>query len=523
MITSRDLFNKRKQNIDEAYTLALQFMQQEQQFNEWDLRAIAWCLIDIIKRDAKNGHREHLPLYAEQLQSFPLPNDEILRNQAYYALTLCGNHQTLLNCLRQDVHSGNSSVDLHMRLGWELLHFAKEQNSKHNVQGTKQTMLEYLRLHTERPSQLHSCFLWLADTLAKEEKLRMSDFVQLWGLENLREDDFQRFRTDDGKYLPSLAEKVIGRSCKNAINQHNQAVLQYLLPFVDSAIARFDDNIWLKMRKAQALIMLGQAEQARRYANAVVRKKSRDFWAWELLGDVYKEQALACYCKALLCSKDINFVSKVKIKLARLLIEQGLYAAAKHEIESVAHFREQHAYKMPVELQQMQNESWYAQVEAEKSNRNFYLKQAPIAENLLFTDIPLLIGVVDGVNTQKKLIHFIVDKKIDGIIPFSQLPDKFAVGDAIALRLEQNDTRNRVLNCKKTNEPIPEHLLKTFDGELHLAGSVGFVENIFVPQELLKQHPFTNGALVSGKALLNYDRKKEKWGYKAIEMSACPA
>ena len=49
--------------------------------------------------------------------------------------------------------------------------------------------------------------------------------------------------------------------------------------------------------------------------------------------------------------------------------------------------------------------------------------------------VPLLVGVVDHVIQSKKLLHIIIDKQRDAIVRFSELQDRFSVGDPIAVRL----------------------------------------------------------------------------------------
>ena len=51
MITSKEVFAKRKEGaIDEAYKMALELMAAPQ-VDGWDQKAFGWCLIDLIKRE----------------------------------------------------------------------------------------------------------------------------------------------------------------------------------------------------------------------------------------------------------------------------------------------------------------------------------------------------------------------------------------------------------------------------------------------------------------------------------------
>ncbi|TXX94325.1 hypothetical protein FXF11_04955 [Vibrio cholerae] len=50
MITSKDVFAKRKSGqLDEAYQMAVELV-KENASDEWNFKALAWCLIDLLKR-----------------------------------------------------------------------------------------------------------------------------------------------------------------------------------------------------------------------------------------------------------------------------------------------------------------------------------------------------------------------------------------------------------------------------------------------------------------------------------------
>lgn len=57
MSTSKEVFSLRKNgSLDEAYELALK-LNDTSSPDDWDKRALGWCLIDLIKRDPI-----HIPL-----------------------------------------------------------------------------------------------------------------------------------------------------------------------------------------------------------------------------------------------------------------------------------------------------------------------------------------------------------------------------------------------------------------------------------------------------------------------------
>lgn len=133
------------------------------------------------------------------------------------------------------------------------------------------------------------------------------------------------------------------------------------------------------------------------------------------------------------------------------------------------------------------------------------------------------IGIVDNVNYQKKLLHYIVDKNIDGIIPFSELNSEFKEGEAIAVKLSKYQTkqgfRYRALTATKTAKEAPTSLKMTFLEEVRISDQLGFTtSDIFIPPPLVKGCGIHDGDVVTGVALLNYNKKRSEWGWKAISI-----
>lgn len=629
MITSRDVFSTRKEGkLDEAYKMALELIDRPGN-DEWDIKAFAWCVIDLIKRDAQSGKSEDIRRYSDQLRRLNIDaSDKILTDQREYALRLCnpngqeilkakslskqGDHHGALNLYKRIYNNGDQSIDVQTGLAWELYRVAKgmTEQTPVNFNGAKRFINDYLKLNTEKPSLLHTCILQLADKIAKEGKLNMGAFARIWGLENLRPEDYAPYVSDEGNSYPSLAERVIQHASKDSFTNDAYEELIYLLPYINDCINRYPDNIWLKLSKARALMATNQSNEAFSYGLEVVKNKINDYWAWELLGDIHQSNsidlAISCYCKALLCSTDINFVGKVKIKLADLLSKNGLISEAKLEVDQLFIYRSENNQKIPESAEMLMRSSWYQGAISCKSNHQLYLEKAPYAEELLYSDLPWMnavlgdtyfiegnkgkakrklyvqsspvpmevtipesklkfdagkpgaalkikgelgregrfqvyaiehrisnqswdifeeqIGVVDHVNKNKRLIHFMISRAIDGVINFSDLPEEFKEGDAISLRLAKytsgQGTRYRVLTSSKTSKSIPSSILKSFSDDVREENGMGFTdEGIFIPPPLIRQNNISDGDFVTGQAILNYNNKRSEWGWKAITIS----
>lgn len=591
MTSSKEVFAKRREGqLEEAYQMALQLMNSPSP-NEWDFKAFGWCLVDLIKRDAKAEKTVNLDHYRRQLESIEVPVvDEVLTKQREQAIFLCnpggrlankakqaskaGRHGEAADIYRKLCRSGTDGHDIQNSLGWELYKISKELIAKDpiDVLAVKRNLHEYLKLNVEKPSLLHTCYLQVASKFAGAERFSMLAFARLWGLEFLRLEDWERFVTDDGKELPSLAEKVIQQASKEAAKSKDTESLSYILPHLDKAIAECPENIWLSLNKAKVLLGLGRNDDALTFALDVTRAKVNDFWTWDLLGDISvgseNDVSLSCYCKALLCSSDDKFTGKVRLKLAKLLVDRGDLAEAKHEISRVVAHKQKEGLKVPAEIDQIATQPWYTDVSLPPSNNHYYRANIAEAETLLFSQLPWIaanvgevfsvlgkedkpkrklflktssepkevtileskfefpdaaagdairikgetdskerfqvyvidkrdsgepwdvfverVGVVDHVNKQKQLIHFIVDRKVDGVIPFSELTATFVEGDAIAVKLSKYTTKQgvrfRVLKANNTDKELDASIRKTFQDIVRVSNGMGFTTTgIFIP------------------------------------------
>lgn len=628
MISSKDVFAKRKQGqLDEAYELASQLISAPGA-GEWEQKALGWCLIDLIKRDSGTDNSQALEHYRSKLQAIVVSaGDEIFAKQRDFAFSLCqpdgrlraeakslsmrGEHAQAVALLRKAFAAQPADSSLQTSLAWELYRHGKlllgQENA--NVGLLKRYLNEYLRLSVEKPSILNSCMLQQAAHLAGQDHLNMLAFSRLWNLAYLRPEDFERFHTEDGKIYPALAEKVIRQAGKDVIASKNPADLAYILPYLDQAIQRYADNIWLKHTKAKALLAVGRHKDAKQFALLVAKAKSGEFWAWELLGDVCAagdpETACRCYCKGLTCSRDEAFIGKLRLKLARMLIAAGDLPRAKFEVERVVAFKLKSEQKIPESAAQIVAQQWYSDVEPAGSNQDYYLASAVNVGALLFSDMPWIlavvgerftvtghdgkpkakrrlfveagkmpkevivrdsefpfreaipgdtirlkgefdadnrfkvyqierrsageawdivptkIGVVDHVNEAKQIAHFIVGQGVGGLIPLSGFSAMPNVGEAVAVKLvkyvSKQGERYRVLTAESTTEAPSASVRKSFESRIRGEREMGFTQDdIFIPPNLMKAAEISDGDWVSGEALLNFDKKRNQWGWKAI-------
>ena len=627
MLTSKEVFAKRKEGqIAEAYNMALA-LADNNPHDEWNIKALAYCIIDMLKQAANINDFTAARNFAADLNRLNIDkSDEILTRSVHSAMQLAdpqkkiiteakalskqGKHHDAVNAYRTALKRFPNDIALHESLGWELYRVGKQMFETENIDiyPAKQLLAEYIRLQNECPSLLHSLFLRYADKLIGNEGFNLVAFLKLWDLNNLTEEDYQPYVADNGKTYPSIAERVIQHAAKDALSKKQTDDVAYILPFIDKAIQKFPDNFWLIYYKAKLLHLLGQNDAALEFSISVTKTKVNEYWAWDLLAEILlddREKAFSCYCKALLCRGEDKFLANVRIKFADLLIQKSLYSEAKYEIDKAIQSRENEGWKITETLMDYQNSDWYPNTIATKNNQNLYEDNTNLAETLLFDSMSWLnaivgdkftlpnkpnkpkrkifialtgnetpfemavpenkydfkslsvgegikikgefnqenrfqiylidkravakkwdifqeqIGLIDHINHEKKIAHFIVDRNINGILRFSDFPIKFTIGDTLALRLStyENDkgVRYTVLTCRKTDEKPKNNVIKQFSGSVRVSNGLGFTnDDVFIDRSLVENYSIKEDNIVAGTAVLSYNKKRNTWGWKAM-------
>jgi hypothetical protein len=399
--------------LDDAFRLALDLIAAPEA-DEWVWSAYGWCLIDLVKRHASDREPGPLQEYIGQLSAFQVPGgNHLLAEHRERALALAdedrravmearklgknGQHEQAVRAYATLQTQGKLRDEDKAPFGWELFHAIKSvlkaaggKDLAQSAVGTiKQHLNSYIKLGLSGPSLLHSCMLQYALRLSHADHLRLVAFARLWKLENFRPEDYEGSTADDGKVFEPLAELVLQRASKEAAEGKRPDEMQFILPYVERALERFPDNVWLKLNMVKLLRGLDRLDEARQLATEFARKKAGEYWAWEILGDLETDRAmrLSCYAKALSCSEDDKFVSKVRLKFARILSDDHP-GQAKAEVERVIEHKRREVTRIPPEADQLTQSDWFQQAVSAPAGRSFYDRFKSQAEELLFRHLP---------------------------------------------------------------------------------------------------------------------------------------
>jgi len=249
---------------------------------------------------------------------------------------------------------------------------------------------------------------------------------------------------------------------------------------------------------------------------------------WDLMSEVFEKdrpEYFACLCKSLSCGAPAKFTINVKEKLAGVFEKRGMFAEAKREYTDILEARRAEGWKMADKHDNWQKLSWWGKTKVTVSNFDIYNRNKDAAEKLLYADKPETLIVVDTVNTEKTVFSFVASKQLHGFIHYGRLNITPASGDILAVRFMEQDKENksnffRVHTIHKTGKTPPETILRTVTGSLNIrqGNSFGFIDNVYVPANVIKDHNLHDGETVNIITILSYNRKKKEWGWKAVKL-----
>lgn len=371
---------------------------------------------------------------------------------------------------------------------------------------------------------------------AKDHFPGLRKFIDWWNLDNLPEAEYEPFNTKQGRRMMSLAERsylTYARCLMQWFDEDpvaaREVIKEYFPRYERLIIARPDYN-FARYFRPNLLLGLGEYDELERELINQVKYRSNDMRTWHLLGKSYEhqgkqDQALACYAMILSGRSKPELVAMTKIRMGFMLIKRDLPVEAKTEFVDAIRAHRMAQVPLPPAVEQVQEEEWFQQTEGRYHNRGMYRHFLPFAQEILYSSIPEHIGVVTHVDMKKKRAWFRVSQQISGNGSLNQFGIRVAPGDFIAVRLEEKTSKDGsryygLLTCRKTEDTPEAGIVRYFSGRFSMrpGQTFGFVDReIFVPPHLVEANLLIGGQFLSGMAVLEYDQKRDRWSWKAVQ------
>lgn len=282
-------------------------------------------------------------------------------------------------------------------LGW-LTYYVLKSTPVSDAHSRKILLNQYFKLNLERPSILHSLILGEGVKVEQNTPLqfRIRDFIRLWGLENLREDDWVQFTTDSGNTLPSVVEKLIGVYAKELKTDKVESPENFA-ELVDKALLKYPKSQNMPYFKATVLLSQGRNEEALKYYRELILKFPTKFYLWNQISELVDDldTKIGLLSKALNCGDEEGFLGGVRLRMASLLMQKGLLSNAKFELEKYRSTYQSKGWNLKPEFWDLYNHM--TSVETASDNKRLYSDYSVYANQFIYNDLPdqLIIKVAE--------------------------------------------------------------------------------------------------------------------------------
>lgn len=381
-----------------------------QNANKYTAGALFWCLNDLFKQHV-NQDTESLIMRMRNLYDSYGTGDEFMQKalasaerrtlphsqEIKEAIENAKGGADAISAFRQATiwyNNGELDSQLYSEFAW-LIYYALRQTALGESQKRKILLNQYLQLNLPKPSILHSLILGEAIKVEQNTPLqfRIRDFMRIWGLENLREEDWEQYRTDEGNILPSIVEKLIGVYAKELKTDGVESSEDFS-QLVDKALIKYPKNQNMPYFKATVLISQGKIQEALTYYKNLIIQYPSKFYLWhqtaELVEDI--DTKIGLLCKAITCGADDEFIGGVRLRLAFLLCQIGLRENAKYELEKYRETYLSKGWTLKLDFWQAYNPLNSVEMDIDK-NSMIYLEYAVKADEFIYSSLPTVIAV----------------------------------------------------------------------------------------------------------------------------------
>ena len=384
-------------------------MEFAQSVDKYTVGALFWCLNDLYKQqniDAAAATIERMKtLYnkycdGDELMFKAITSAERQSLPHFYDIkeglekAKAGTDITsLYGGIVQWFKNGEIDPQLYLDFGW-LTYYVLKQINLGDANKRKTLLNQYLQLNLPKPSILHSLILGEAIKIEQNTPLqfRIRDFIRIWGLENLRAEDWEQFRTEKGNTLPSIVEKLIGVYAKELKTDEVESSEDFS-QLVDKALAKYPKSQNMPYFKATVLISQGKVLEALAYYKNLILQFPSKFYLWDQTAELVEDidTKIGLLCKALTCGADDEFIGGVRLRLASLLVQKGLVVNAKYELERYKETYQNKGWNLKPEFWQIYNQD--SSVEKSNDNNLIYTEYAVKADEFIYSSLPTQVAV----------------------------------------------------------------------------------------------------------------------------------
>ena len=461
----------------------------------WNKRAIAWVYYDFMKKEWQNKNFDNFISWLDKLLELDLPEEE----KMVFDTTLILLNKWVYFLLKQKEKD------------YSKINLLFEKVKKFNISKNEESYFYILKA-------FHKSY-------KNHKPDKYIEFIDWWGIENFREEDYLPTEYNDRKIM-SIVEQVYIAYSKALLSnaQKYKSKIPGFIKKLDELIKEHPEYKYPPYYKAKFLLLTNEKEKFLDIFIPFVKKNKNVSWVWDVLADGFDDidKKIACLSKAMLLNNSGQYLVKVRKKLADLFIQKGMYAEAKTEIKKFISTYKKEGWKIPFDVDFFYlTQDWYLNTPEKQDNRDLYYKYQNLADDIIYADIPKKLIVVEYINRKKNIINFIGDNFTHGFFKYNKKTYNPRIGDILQVRLKKIGEEGfyKLLTMNIMPEDTPFDAIKVVEGDLiiHRKG-FGFLDDTFVPPQLIKAQNLTHGQFLTAKALLSYNKKKDSWNWKVVKI-----
>lgn len=347
-------------------------------------------------------------------------------------------------------------------------------------------------------------------------------FIEWWDLSKLTSDDYRPFETKNGRQIMSLAEQAYIAYARCLLQSRDVEKMRDFIPKLESLGDKYPDMNYPGYFVGKLLLASG-AEEERLLEEIIpfVRRKSKEFWTWQLLSEVYEledEACLACLLRAVHCSTKEEFLGNVRTTLMKVYLSRGDYARAKYNLEIVVKKYLSLGWKIPYTLQNVLHEPWVETVQPDASDPIDYLT---ITNDIFLNDLPEHLAVVVNVNMERKNVQLVYGVKKRANVKLNRIGFKTKQGDVLSIRFDKvDDGKMNLLSARKVKENNGLSFYKKVVGNVVIreGNAFGFVNDMFISPMLVSYYKLCDGKEIEAMAVYDFNPKKSNWNWVVINI-----
>lgn len=490
MATIKEITTKCKAGeIAEAYEIALQDWKNSPD-DVWTQREVGWALYYYIKEDVEQKRTDSFYEHLDKLGEL-----------------------TLLDLISDKL--------IYENLLWKVAEFAKGfQTEDFAAMDTFFSKIQNFHFGPSRPYSL-----LLQYFIKFEGWNQLAVFIDWWDLNNLTAEDYEQYQMENGKKVMSLAERVYIAYSKALLKLGDQERIAAFIPRIEALMEAHPEMLYPGYFCGKLMIAQGAGkEEALKKVVPFVRKKINEFWAWQLMSDIFRDEPnkqMACLLRAVHCKTQESFLGKIRIRLAELYINSQDFARAKFHIDKVSTCYLQQGWKLPGQLQQWTWQSWLQATQPDGSDPFDY---KPVTDQMLFSELSECLAIVTYVDTKARRVALVYGMKQRAMVKYGHWNLAPKEGVVLKLKYTIEGENINVISAEQAQGPFKLPFVKIVTGKVDKKANNPFAflksdaEDIFLSPAVVSKYNLIGKEVITAAAVYDFNKKKNEWGWSCISI-----